>query len=96
MFQSVSFRLDNVAGSSYRATWHAPCCVLKRSGKLAGVNMLVGSEDSTGLQINKVSSVVVAGAGQQTAAGDQRGQSVFSVEKSNIFWSASTTEPQRS
>lgn len=67
---------------------------MKRSGKLGGVNRAARSEDL----INKLPSVVVAGAGQ-TAAEDQRGSvthSVFvSVEKFNTFCSESTTEPQR-
>lgn len=46
---------------------------MKRSGKLGGVNRAAGSGDLTGLQINKLPSVVVAGA-DQTAAEDQRGQ----------------------
>lgn len=46
----------------------------KRSGKLGDVNRVVRSEDSTGPQINKLPSVVVACA-SQTAAEDQ-GRSV--------------------
>ncbi|XP_006809171.2 exocyst complex component 3-like protein [Neolamprologus brichardi] len=49
------------AGSGHGATWHAPRCVVKRSGKLGGVNRAAGSEDSTGPQINKLSSGAVAG-----------------------------------
>lgn len=68
MLVPCSLRRRVCAGSGRRATWHTPRCVLKRSGKLGGVNRAPGSQDFT----NKLPSVVVAGAGQ-TAAEDLRG-----------------------
>lgn len=74
------------AGSGHGATWHAPRCVVKRSGKLGGVNRAAGSEDSTGPQINKLSSGAVAGTGE-TAAEDQRGSMTRAVF---VEWKFST------